>query len=205
MALNSNALTTVDNVQAWLKIPDSEMTPELTERLEALINASSQSIEELTQRVLVLTEHIEFQDGRRNDKTVLRQGPIIQIKELWIDGGQDFTDSRFQLDPSEYAVIDDDTAVQLLKNRLFASGTYNVKIIYDAGYADIPSDLVQACNVYVEWMFAYNERQDVGRLAKTKGDESSSIQEEIPALVKTLIGPYVRYEFSAGPTGITNG
>lgn len=205
MALNANALTTVANVQVWLKIPDSEMTTELTEKLENLINAASQSIEEWTERILHLTEHTEFQDGRRNDKTITRQWPIWQIKELWIDSGQEFTDSRFQLDPSEYAVVDDDQAIQLLRNRQFSSGTYNVKIIYDAGYSTIPSDLTQACNVYVEWMYLYNERNDVGRLAKTKSDESTSIQEAVPALVKSLIMPYTRYEFSATSAAITNG
>lgn len=205
MALNQNALTDFDSVKAWLKIPDSEVTPELQDKIELLINACSQSIESWTERILYRKEHTEFQDGRRNDKTMPLQWPIIDVKELWIDSSQSFTDTNNQLTTNQFDVIDDRQTIQLLENRRFSSGHHNVKIVYDAGYDPIPSDLEQGCILYVEWMYLVNERGDSGRLAKTKGDESTSIDTEIPPIVRALVTPYVRHEFDRLPTAITNG
>ena len=205
MALNENALTDFDTVKVWLKIPDAEVTPELQDKIELLINAASASIEQMTERILYKKEHTEFQDGRRNDKTMPYHWPIIEVKELWIDSGQTFDDTNNQLTSNQFDVIDNRQTIQLLENRRFSSGHHNIKIVYDAGYDPIPSDLEQACVLYVEWLYLVNERGDSGRLAKTKGDESTSINQEIPTVVQSLVMPYVRHEFDRLPTAITNG
>ena len=205
MALNDNALTDFDSVKVWLKIPDSEVTTELQNKIESLINAASASIESMTERILYKKEHTEYQDGRRNNRTMTFEWPIIEVKELWIDSSQDFTDTNNQLTTEQFNVVDKKQTIQLLENRRFASGHHNVKIVYDAGYDPIPSDLEQACLNYVEWLYLVNERGDSGRLAKTKGDESTSINQEIPMIVQSLIAPYIRHEFDRLPTAITNG
>ena len=205
MALNENALTDFNTVKVWLKIPDSEVTTELQDKIELLINAASQSIENMTERILYRKEHTEIQDGRRNDRTMTFEWPIIEVKELWIDSSQDFIDTDNRLETDQYDVVDKRLTIQLLDNRRFSSGRHNIKIVYDAGYDPIPSDLEQACVLYVEWLYLVNERNDSGRLAKTKGDESTSINQEIPTVVQNLVAPYVRHEFDRLPTAITNG
>lgn len=205
MPLNANALTDFDTVKVWLKIPDAEVTTELQDKIENLINAASASIESMTERILYLSEHTEFQDGRRNDKTMPFQWPIVTVKELWIDSSQEFTDTNNQLLSTQFNVIDERQTIQLLENRRFPSGHHNIKIVYDAGYDPIPSDLEQACLNYVEWLYLVNERGDAGRLAKTKGDESTSINQDIPTIVQMLVAPYVRQEFDRLPSAITNG
>ena len=52
MALNANALTTVENVRLQLEIPLASVDADLTAKLENLINAASQAIENFTKRKL---------------------------------------------------------------------------------------------------------------------------------------------------------
>lgn len=196
MALNANALTTVENVRLQLEIPLASVDADLTAKLENLINAASQAIENFTKRKLVQSIHTEFGDGDRSTLYVTRQWPITQVNELWIDGSSEFTDTSAQLASDQFAIVDDGAAVQLIKGRVFSFGNYNVKVIYQAGFATTPSDLQFACDQYCEWLFRMQERRDIGRSSKSKGDESVSMSQALPEHIQKLLEPYMRVEFA---------
>lgn len=194
MALNANALTSVDNVRILLDIALGDLDADLTAKLEKLINAASNAIEAFTRRSLKQITHTEFSDGDRSTLLITREWPITQIDELWIDNSSEFSDTSAKLDTDQYAIVDDETAVQLIKGRVFSFGNYNVKVVYQAGYAIAPSDLELAADLYCEWLFRFNERRDIGRTSKSKGDESVSMLQNVPDQIKTLLEPYVRME-----------
>ena len=194
MALNPNALTSVENVRIQLDITLGDLDADLTIKLEKLINSASSAIESFTRRNLKQNTHTEFADGDRSTLLITREWPITQIDELWIDNSSEFTDPSAKLDSDQLAIVDDQTAVQLVKGRVFPFGNYNIKIIYQAGYSNVPSDLELAADLYCEWLFRFNERRDIGRTSKSKGDESVSMLQLVPDQIKALIEPYVRME-----------
>ena len=190
--LSQYALTTVFNVRVQLGIPSTKLNLDLIRKIERLINACSAAIEEQTERVFVPRISAEIYDGRGTERFIPRQWPINTINELWIDGGKTFTDPINKLDASEYAIVDDQTCIELL-NRRFPSSRYSVKIVYNHGR--LPADLSYACDLYCEWLYRLNEREDLGRVSRSKGDESVAIEQSVPKVVMDLIMKYKRMEF----------
>ena len=200
--LSQYALTTVFNVRVQLGIPSTKLNLDLIRKLERLINASSAAIEEQTERVFVPRASSEIYDGRGTERFVPRQWPINSISEVWLDSTGKFTDPSYLLDASEYAIVDDQTAIELL-NRRFPSSRYSVKFVYNHG--KLPADISYACDLYCEWLFRLNEREDLGRLTRSKGDESVNIEQSVPKVVMDLIMKHKRLEFGgATPRSSTN-
>ena len=192
--LSPYALTTVYNVRTALGIPKDKLSDDLVYRLERLINAATTSIETYCDRNFVQREHIEIYDGRGTDRFVPRHWPITDIVELWLDSNSKFIDTNNLLDADEYVIADDATTIELV-DRLFPSARYSVKIRYKSGFVGVPADLIQAADMYVEWFYRFNERGDIGRSTRSKGDESINIEQGIPTIVIELIKKYKRFEF----------
>lgn len=192
--LSPYALTTVYNVRAALGIPKDKMNDDLVYRLERLINAATASIESYCERHFLQREYIEVYDGRGTDRFIPKQWPITEIVELWLDSTSKFVDANRILSPSEYAIADDETTIELL-NRLYPSSRYSVKIRYKSGFLNVPDDVIQAADMYVEWFYRFNERGDIGRSSRSKGDESINIEQGIPMIVIELIKKHKRFEF----------
>ena len=194
MALNQNSLTTVENLRIQLEIAPADVDAAMTAKLEKLINAASSAIEGIAKRSLKINTHTEFADGDRSTLFIPKEWPIVSVNELWIDNSSEFTYLSSQLDSYEFAIVDDNTAIQLTKGRVFPFGNYNIKVVYQAGYSTVPSDLELAADLYCEWLFRFNERRDIGRTSKAKGDESVSMLQQIPDQIRLLIEPYIRLE-----------
>lgn len=201
MALNSNALTTVEAVRIQLDIPLASVDADVTARLENLINTTSESIEQFLERRLNSDTYTETQDGRNSGRLVPRQWPITSITSIHIDFERAFGADTL-VDAGDYSIVDDETTVEIFE-RLFPNGRNNIQIIYTAGFATIPSDLAYACDAFCEWLEHFNSRQDIGRTNKSKGDESVAMGQKIPPLIRELIMPYKRFEFPT-PTPIRN-
>lgn len=190
--LSQYALTTVFNVRVQLGIPSTKLNLDLIRKFERLINASSAAIEEQTERLFVPRSTIEIYDGRGTDRFVPRHWPINSIAELWLDSSSKFTDTSKMLDASEYAIADDQTSIELLDRR-YPSSRYSVKIVYNHG--KLPADISYACDLYCEWFYRLNEREDLGRATRSKGDESVNVEQSVPKVVMDLIMKHKRMEF----------
>lgn len=190
--LSPYALTTVFNVRVQLGIPPTKLNLDLIRKLERLINACSAAIEEQTERLFVPRTTAEIYDGRGTDRFVPRHWPINLVSEVWLDSTSKFTDPANMLDASEYAIADDNTSIELL-NRRYPSARYSVKFVYTHG--KLPHDISYACDLYCEWLFRLNEREDLGRLTRSKGDESVNIEQSVPKVVMDLILKHKRMEF----------
>jgi len=200
VALNPNALTTVEAVRIQLDIP-SPLDADQLLRVENLINSTSESIEQFLKRRLNSDTYTERQDGRNSGRLLTRQWPITAITSIHIDAEGLFASDTL-VDAADYTIEDDETMVEII-NRLFPFGRRNIKIVYTAGFATIPSDLAYACDMYCEWLERFNSRQDIGRTNKSKGDESVAMSQRVPPVIQQMIMPYTRMEFPT-PTPIRN-
>lgn len=200
--LSPYALTTVYNVRVQLGIPSTKLNDDLIRRIERLINACTSSIETITDRLFVPRDSAEIYDGRGTDRYVPQHWPINSIAELWLDSTNEFTDTQYLLDASEYAITDRQTTIELL-NRNYPSSRYSVKFVYNHGC--LPYDISYACDLYCEWLFRFNEREDIGRDTRSKGDESVNTSQTVPQVIMDIIKKYKRVEFGgATPRSSTN-
>jgi hypothetical protein len=190
MALNANALTTVATMKSHLAITSSlEDT-----RLELFINAASEVLEKYCDRKFKSATYTEIHSGSGNNILMPLQYPLISITELRIrtDFSTLWTDATTLIASTEYAIIDDSQSVQY--NGAIARGFGNVRLIYVAGFATIPSDLELACIWAAEWFFKHRERGDMGRTTKSKSDESVGILASMPPMVLEIASAYKRTE-----------
>jgi len=195
MALNANALTTLAQAKAWLKIPVLTVTDDAL--VELMINAASQTIESETNRKLLAQSIVELRHGKSSNIMMLREWPINSITELKFDLQSAFTSPETLVDPADYTIGDDKMSI-VLHSRQIPRGYNNVRITYNAGYAAIPSDLEMACLWMVSWFYQIRKADDIGRTAKGKGDESTSWSQAAPEYVTTAINKYKRTEMPTG-------
>ncbi len=78
-----------------------------------------------------------------------------------------------------------------LAGEAFARGRRNVAIIYRAGYAAPPPEMVQACIELAA--LRYRERERIGHASKSVGGETVSFAlDDMPAQTRTLLDRYRR-------------
>lgn len=194
MALNSNALTTLAQAKSQLAIPG------VTEdaRVEMFINAASARIERFCDRRFKQASYSEYHHGRGQNLLLPLEYPIISIAEIRVSDDKVWTEG---LVPStDYFIVDYDQAIQYLG--YFPSGFGNIRLMYSAGYATIPSDLEMACLWYVEWYFKHRDRGDMGRTSISKGDESVGVLDASPKMIQEILLDYKRTEIPSAAAPI---
>jgi uncharacterized phiE125 gp8 family phage protein len=192
MALNANALTTLATAKSHLSISPNDTAQDA--RVELFINAASQRIESITDRLLLDQGPIvEFQHGRRENILLLRQFPILTVTELWVDSTHLFTDPLKLIPATDYGIGDDLNSI-VYYERVFPNGYQNIQVKYTAGYVAVPSDLELACLWLVEWFYLHRGRQDMGRTTASKGDESVGILASMPPMIQEILLHYKRTE-----------
>lgn len=196
MALNANALTTLNQAKAYLKIPLLETSQDAM--VELFINSASQDLESECDRFLKARAGIvEYQDGQGTNVIVTRQWPIGAVTELRLDVDSLFTDPATLVATADRVVTDDGAGILLL-NGATPRALRAVKVTYDGGYATVPSDLEHACLWSVFWYAKIRDAADIGRTTKNKEGESISYLQTAPQYVKDVIARYKRTEFPVG-------
>jgi hypothetical protein len=190
MALNANALTTVAVAKEHLGIPALDTTQDA--RIELFINVASDRVSNYCERQIVAADVTDLRHGGMSNMLMLNEWPINAVTEIAIDNEGVFPPSSV-IDPASYRVIDEGT---LLYNTSFPYGYGNVRVKYNAGYASIPSDIQMACLLFVEWLYRFRSTQNIGRTGMSKGGESVSILQDIPPIIRSLLDPFRRTEFS---------
>lgn len=138
--LTSEALTTVTDVKELLGITGSSKD-----------NLIVRNINMATKMILSYcgvssfrsTAYTEYYDGLGGDHLVLRNKPIIALTSLSYRNQWGNNDSWTALDAELYYI---DFNAGLLKTLTPLLGNYDSwKVVYTAGYATLPEDLVEAC------------------------------------------------------------
>lgn len=180
------ALASLSDVKLQLDIPTSNTAQDA--RLTLYINAATQAIQTYCDRVFDVTARTEYHDGDLSNAIMSHQWPIISVTELWVDPTRSFTDTTYQLAPTDYLIQGESriTFTNLLTPRVSGS----IKLVYSSGYSTVPPDLNLACIWLVEWFQHHRNRGDMGRTNVSKGDESIGILAEAPKMILQLLGPY---------------
>jgi hypothetical protein len=183
-----------------LKVPTGVTSDDLA--IEMFINAASERIAAWCDRVFIEAEYTELHSGRRQNFLLPNQYPIWSISEIRIDNSRNWSDAQTLVPSSAYSLSDYNTTIQY--DGSFPTGYNNIRIIYTAGYATIPSDLKLACLWFVEWFYRHRSREDMGRTTMTKNSESISVLAETPKMINQILLDYQRCEFNNSQSPVRN-
>ena len=193
MALNANALTTLNQAKTYLKIPLAETSQDAM--VELFINAASEELERQCDRVLKKrTGIVEYRNGRGAPVLTLHEWPVVAVTEVRVDYESLFTDPATVVPSGEVAVADGDTSIMRLNSR-WPNAERSMKVTYSAGYDPVPADLEHACLWLVYWYAKIRDAGDIGRTTKNKEGESISYLQTAPQAVKDAIARYKRTDF----------
>jgi uncharacterized phiE125 gp8 family phage protein len=174
MPLNPNALTTLAEAKAYLRITETSEDS----LIESLINAVSDQIENYCRRKLKEQTYTDEEyDGTNSASLLLSQFPVSSITSVKIDD--------VLIDSSEYK-LRKSTGILIRKNSTWPKDIMNIKVTYVSGYNPVPSDLELACKHMV--MFYY--KTDISNFSKTFGEGFMIRPEAFPPQVRMLLDGY---------------
>ncbi len=165
------ALCTIQDVELYLlqNFEDNPSGNDAAGRIEYLIDAVSQQIETICNRVLNAADYDEVfdMDGK---EVQLNQFPINSVTT--VEWGNPFgTVSRTELETTEYLRYDDLGVIRL--NITLRRAEQFVRIVYNAGYETIPNDLNLVCVKDVVRSLNMTD-QDTNLKSEKIGDQSYS-------------------------------
>jgi uncharacterized phiE125 gp8 family phage protein len=207
MTLNANALCTLAEAKDYLDIPT--LVTEFDARVERYINAASQLIEEYTDRKLIYQAYDLKWDGRRSDRILFPEYPVIAITKVWDDPSWEFT-SQEEIPATDWMLQDD---MIILRGRRFSRGNGNVRIQFTAGYQSptvgglglaFPATLSHACLMTVDWLQKVRDDRRTGVSSKGKQGENISFSSGLPEEIKQMVADFVRFEPPLADSAIGN-
>lgn len=200
MTLNANALCTLAEAKDHLSIESGDTSQDA--RVERYINTASQLIEGHCDRNLVFTEYDIRRDGRRSDRLLLPEWPVVRVVKVWDDPSWEFS-AQTEIPPDEWTVGEDDDCI-VLRGRRFSRGNANIRVQFEAGYRSpvhvssgrpLPSAINYACLLMVEFLAQVRNDRRLGVVSKGKQGESISFTREgMPPEVERLLADFVRVE-----------
>lgn len=198
--------TDLDTVKTKLGISGTGSDAILT----TLIEQATALIQTRCRRQLLSATYTEYPQGFGNRKLLVKEKPITSITSIRIDPTRAFTaDSTLLTAGVDYA-LDGQTIFRL--NGTWPAARQNtfglladavvpsdgiIKVVYVAGYSDVPADLAMACELLVARLFS--EMREGEPLASESLEDYSysragGANDADPlAYILPLIRPYVRY------------
>lgn len=153
MALNANALTTLDDLKSYLNITTSDHDS----LLEEIINAVSQFIEDYCHRYFISAEREEYYSGDDMKYLSLKAYPITNVDTLQIN--ETTISERTSTSGSGYVIIADKGLIYYSGG--FTEGIKNIYVKYTGGYTTIPTDLELACWDICGIIWTYRTKGDL--------------------------------------------
>jgi hypothetical protein len=188
------ALATLAQLKTQLGFKPSDTVQD--PKLQLFLDAGSAWVESYCNRIFSQASRTELFHGNRSNALNPRQWPITAVTELRVSSTRSWGDSSSLLDSSSYGISPDGIMV-INYSGIFPLGFDNVRLIYTAGYATIPADLVLANLWASEWFYLHNNRGDAGRTSVSKQGESIGIDHDIPPMIKSILQPYKRIELAS--------
>jgi hypothetical protein len=195
------ALATLTQLKTQLGFKESDT--QFDTKLTMFLNAGSSWVESYCNRIFSSASYTELFHGNRTNLLNPRQWPITAITELRISGDRAWSDATTLVDSTDYGITTD--AIGLTYYGSLPLGYDNVRLIYVAGYATIPTDIQMATLWAAEWFYLHNNRGDSGRTSVGKQGESIGILAEVPPMIKTLLQPYKRFELPSSGLAVAHG
>lgn len=202
MALDTYALTTLAKAREHLNVPTAVVDADLDSIVERFINESTYVIENFIDRQILTRSYTEYQDGRSNNRILLKQWPVTTVSEVWCDPSSEFTDTKNQIDSGDFRVVQE-SEVALICG-YFSRGTQNIKVVYDAGYATTPYPMEAACLWMVEWFYEMRNDRRIGNKSKGKGNERADYLSEWPEWLRSIMMKWRRAEWATANAPVLN-
>ena len=175
-------LTTVANLQAWLRL--ASVSTETGIELQRLVTSVSQWIQSWLSRTIPDMPYVDTLDGQGGARLSLGNYPVLAVSSVVVDG--------IAIPPSTDPtvpgwVLANDAVV--LRTYRFTRDLTNVVISYTAGFTTVPPDLEQACLELAA--MRWKERERIGHSAITMGGQQTSfITKDMPDSVKTILNQW---------------
>ena len=181
MAINQYALCSLNNVKDFLEITVSGTTDDL---LIELINRYSALFENYMDKNILSREYTEYYDGDGSNMLVTRQYPITTISGIWDDSDWEWG-STTEVDSTSYRASESANGVVDFKSAVLNNYNQNVKIIYTAGYDEIPEDIRHVC--VKEVARSWKNILEIGVTSKTLADGTVTFSAQGLLVETTLV------------------
>lgn len=196
MALNANALTTVAKAKSHLAVTPADVSQDA--RIELFVNAASERVARYCDRNFVAQSYTEYHSSNGTDFLIPKDYPVNSIAEIRVSSSQDW--SVTPTPAADYFIEDNSDTISFAYQ--LPRGRQNIRLMYNAGYTAIPSDLELACLWFVEFFYRHRERGDMGRTSLGKGDESVGVLAEMPKMILQILNDYKRTEMPYAPVAV---
>lgn len=168
--------------------------PEAQAQTEALLTAATAQIEAYCGRVFREAVHEETYDGYGDGVTVLREWPVHEVEQIWVDRRRVFGDDM-SVDRTLWT--HDEGCLYLREDLAFPAAPGIVKVRYRAGYAEgnVPADVRTACMELVMWRRQRIQTRQVGVVdvvSLIRGSGKTTFEADLPSSVREILTPYVR-------------
>lgn len=189
--LNNSALCNLTDVKNFSSIEFDKVDFQVDNVIINLISSVSLRFEKYCGRKFNKQTYTEYHNGFDKYFLYTNQYPILQVIGLYEDSNWEWEEDTI-FSTNKYKISNDKRRILLKNGRFSISCNENIKIIYEAGYEEIPEDLKQAC--IEEVSKSLNMRKDVHISSKSLNDGSvERFQTEFLPSTKLILDLYRNY------------
>jgi hypothetical protein len=179
-------LASIDNLKEYLGAEGNDKDDVLLTRL---MNSATAAIESYCGRTFASATYTEYQDGTGRNVLNLAQFPIISITSITEGGGGTLTSGDDPYASPTPDVITYKEQGQLIRPWIVWLPYHRYyKIVYVAGYATIPADLVQACVELGALMLRGKEHTGISQ--KTSATQSTNYIDKLSEFSRNTLDGY---------------
>jgi hypothetical protein len=170
--------------------------------LQALLDAAADLVDDSTNSFFDQRTVTEDHSGRGNRHIRLLQRPVISVTSVAIAGSA-IDASLYVLDPGGWLVGVEDLGYnpRLFRDArgcgwIWPVGTQNIRVVYEAGYNEVPSAINMATRLIAVDLYDTDQRRGVS--AESRGPVSKSYTNfagySLPMSARALLAKYVQHE-----------
>ena len=180
-------LITWEKVKSILSIPDEDQ-----ETTQFIISSVSLQAQRMMSRSIVSVTPEEIRRGTGLQSLLLEEYPIKTVTALYIDTSFQFSEDT-KLDVTDYYVDKKIGQIELFWQHFpNESLGRSVKIVYEAGYDEIPADIQQAVLESVQWNYNRIQYDGIGVKNEKVDGISQSFEVTIPTNAREIFQSYRR-------------
>lgn len=172
--------TTLANAKEYLRITGTADDDMITR----IITAASQLMIKYMNRDILAADYTERFNGTGNNFHVFGNYPVNSVSFVYVD---DIPIMPAITDNSAGYTFDDEQLV--LNGAVFYKGRINCKVVYNAGFTEVPSEIEQACLELVSFKYKQIEHIDQGSKV-VAGENVSFIVKDIAPFIKVILNNY---------------
>jgi len=183
------AWTSRDAVKAHLKITATDLDDEI----DTKINEASRLLQSFIGHSLKTDTYTEYFDGDCTNTLLVSNYPVQSVTSIHDDTARVFGDDKL-IDSGDYVFDSNENenvgTIRLFKGHgIFYRGVQNIKVVYVAGFDEVPEDAELSCKQLVAWLM--NRAGTEGQTSASLGGKSETYEmDDIPEYIKRGVRRY---------------